>query len=189
VPATAPAAKPAAKVAFFGTEAQANHVVYVIDRSGSMLDAFDDARRGLLVSISKLEESQDFHVMLFADGPPIEMADRGLVAANKEHEYEAADFLARVRAEGQTDPIPALARAFEVLAKADAARPDKAILLLTDGDFPDNAALLKWTLARNKDKKVAIYTVLFGHRTPTAVEVMKKIAAESGGTYRYVGEE
>jgi len=173
---------------FFGNRSHASHIVYVIDRSGSMLQTFDHVRRELLVSISRLDPSQqDFHVILFADGPPLEKKPERLVPATKEYKLAVAEFLQGIRAEGQTDPVPALQRAFQVLRRADS-RPGKVLYLLTDGVFPDNAAVLSSIAAANRDRSVLISTFLYGHRPEKAVEVMEKIAKENGGLYQFVPE-
>jgi uncharacterized protein with von Willebrand factor type A (vWA) domain len=177
---------------FFGSGGNTHHAVYVIDRSGSMLDTFDAVRQEMLISISKLnDKEQDFHVILFADGPPIEMGAKRLVMAGKDNKRQAADFLAALRPEGQTDPIPALMRAFEVLDRADRSKSGKLIYLLTNGDFPDNEGVLKAIRERNKNKEVHIYTYLYGPRERAALDVLNKIARENGGGEgcKYIGDE
>jgi len=46
--------------AFFGGGGKAYNIVYVIDRSGSMIDTFDAVRREMKRSIYGLEEAQNF---------------------------------------------------------------------------------------------------------------------------------
>ncbi len=69
---------------FFGTVGIAHHVVFVIDRSGSMIDTFDYVRQEMIASISRLSAQQNFHIILFAAGPPIENGPRRLVPATRE---------------------------------------------------------------------------------------------------------
>ena len=66
------AARTGPRSSFFGAAGRAHHVVYVIDRSGSMLDTLDQVKRELLRSISRLEDTQTFHVIFFGRGPPQE---------------------------------------------------------------------------------------------------------------------
>ena len=171
---------------FFGQGGNAHHVCYVVDRSGSMVDSFDSVRREMLLSIGRLEPVQDFHVILFAEGPPVENKPGRLVTATARHKQEAARFLESVRADGTNDPIPALERAFEILSKADPDRPGKLIYLLTDGNFPDNAAVVNFIRKRNRRKDVKIHTCLLGACPTEAVTVMTDIAAENGGRYKNV---
>lgn len=167
----------------------AYHIVYVIDRSGSMVEKMDAVCNEMLRSISRLDAQQDFHIILFAKGPLHEMPARRLVLAAARNKVAAADFLDNCRVGSQTDPIPALRRAFAVLSWADRRRPGRLIHFLSDGNFPDNAGVLAAVRTLNRDKSVCINTFLYGNRPPQAERVMKQIAAENGGQYKYVPEE
>ena len=168
-----------------------HHIVYVIDRSGSMVEEFDTVRREMLRSISYLVARQDFHVILFSHSRPLEVGARRLMPAKRIYKESAAKFLDSVRAGGRTDPIPALRRAFEVLDRADTrgGRTGKLIFLLTDGSFPDNAAVLAAVRQLNVNKTVLVNTYLYGHRPPEAEKVMKQIAEECNGRYKYVSPD
>ena len=165
------------------------HIVYVIDRSGSMVEAFDRVRDEMLRSISRLDPQQDFHVILFAKGTPKEMPSRRLVLAVPRHKIAAAVFLDDCGVGNETDPIPALRRAFAVLSRADPRRPGKLVHFLSDGNFTDNQAVLAAVRTLNKDKTVHINTFLYGERPPEAERVMKKIAAENRGFYKFVSAD
>ena len=175
---------------FYGTGGNAHHVVYVIDRSGSMMDSFELVKREAAQSIGELKEIQDFHVILFSDGPAIEIDTKRLVPATQKAKLKAVTFFRDKRALRQTDPVPALQRAFAVLKMADRKRPGKLIYLLTDGVFPDNQAALQEIRKLNRQKEVHINTFLYGNRPPVAEKVMKTIAKENGGQYKYIsGDE
>jgi hypothetical protein len=58
-------------VSFFHFFESAQRVVYVIDRSGSMIDTFDLVRLSLLESIHKLNKQQYFQVVFFSDEIPL----------------------------------------------------------------------------------------------------------------------
>ncbi len=177
---------------FFGSGGNAHHIVYVVDRSGSMVDVFDLVRRELVTSISRLIPRQDFHVIFFADGPPKEMQAARLVRATEGSKETAARFIGDVLAQSSqwgTDPIPSLKRAYQVLSAADRKRPGKLIYFLTDGSFADNDAVLGLIQSLNKNNNVLINTFLYGHRPPEAEKLMKKIADETGGRYKYISRE
>lgn len=174
---------------FFGHGGNAHHICYVIDRSGSMVESFDRVRYEMLLSIGRLDPKQDFHVILFAKGTPKEAEARKLVPAIPRHKEDAAEFLDSVRAAGQTDPIPALQRAFNVLARADRRRPGKLVYLLTDGDFPDNKAVLADIRKHNTKKEVDINTYLYDYRGKQAVDVMRQIAKENGGRFKQISAD
>ena len=176
--------------ALFGRGGNAHHVVYVIDRSGSMVDEFDNVRSEMLKSISKLSPKQDFHVIFFASGNPIENPPNQLVQATPEYTQQAAVFLQSIRPEGQTNPVPALIRAFQALEKADPKKKGKLLYLLTDGVFPDNQKVLDtintWNKPVNGKKEIHIFTFLYGGRAKEAVPVMKRIGEENGGGFKQV---
>jgi len=169
----------------------AGNVIYVIDRSGSMHKTFGLVRKEMLTSISNLSEEQDFHVILFATGKPFEKEPPRLTVATDEFKGNAATFLEGVEAEGATDPIPALERAFELLGRARRDRPGKLIHLLTDGNFPDNQATLQRIkeLNRRAGGDVHINTFLYGRRPVEAEQIMKLIAEENRGVYKYVSPD
>lgn len=191
---------------FFGSGGNAYHVVYVVDRSGSMSPTFDEVRIEMLKSISRLKPVQDFHVILFANNQVIEGPRKQLVSADMENKLLATRFLKNVAAEGQTTALPALQRAFTVLKWADMRKPGKLIYLLSDGDFagvtggsiyktPDgktlngNEAVVQWLRDNNTKKDVYINTFLYREKHPTAVKVMQVVAAENGGRYKFISPD
>jgi len=159
-------------------------VVFVIDRSGSMMDTFAQVRAAICASVGVMTKDQRFHVVLFSSGRPLESSPRRLVAATTEHKLALARYLQGVGASGRTDPLPALRRAFELLAPAKGR--GKLIHLLTDGVFPDNRKVLAAIGRLNADKTIRISTYLFGRRPPAAQAVLKKIAFENRGRYKYI---
>jgi hypothetical protein len=160
-------------------------VVYVLDRSGSMMNTFDALRWELGRSIGQLNQGCGFHVLFFADGRPLENAPRRLVPATRAHRSEAIEWIAEVMPEGQTDPVAALERAFAVLKAAPDDQP-KYIHLLTDGVFPDNEKVLSTIRRLNADRRVRIYTFMYGSRPAEAVDVLQRIARETAGRYDHV---
>ncbi|MFP4052766.1 MAG: VWA domain-containing protein [Phycisphaerae bacterium] len=177
---------------FFGHGGNAHHIVYVIDRSGSMALAgtFDAVCREMILSISKLHPVQTFHIILFGDGRTIENPPQRLVEATDDRKEEAAEFLEKQRAEGPTDPIPALKAAFRVLAQADKAKRGKIVFLLTDGVFTtDNEDVLRVINGSNRSREVHINTYLYGSREKEAVDVMQKIAQQNGGKFKIINPD
>ncbi|HZL37835.1 MAG TPA: hypothetical protein VFC78_21130 [Tepidisphaeraceae bacterium] len=73
--------------------------------------------------------------------------DSQLLPATPANKRRAMDFLEGSTAVGSTDPIPGLEAAFRQ-------RP-QVIYLLTDGDFPDNDAVLRRICQLNKGGKPA----------------------------------
>ena len=175
------------RVRFMGIQSSgmADHIVYLVDRSGSMLDTFADVQKELRNSIGRLTEQQSFHVIFFASGPPKENPPKRLVKADETAKLGAAKYLKEIQPQGQTDPIPAIKRAFEVLGQAPN-KKGQLIFMLTDGDFPNNDEVLKEIRARNADGSVHINTILHRIKVESAMKVLQKIADENHGTFKFV---
>jgi len=193
---------------FFGVGETAGQVVYVVDRSGSMIDTFDQVRYQLLLSIGRLKPVQQFHVILFGQDEPLEMPPGRLVAASKDNKLAAVRFLRGIEPRGATRALPALQRAFDVLGAASGpGAAGRLIYLLTDGEFdgPDavsdaytdargrrlhgNAAVLAWLRRHNADRAIRINTLLYGYDVERAGGVMRRIARDSGGRFRFISLE
>ncbi len=168
---------------FFGLGAEAREarrVVYVVDRSGSMIEHFDFVKEELKRSIKLLRRSQWFHVVFYDDGEPLEKPPSELVSASTPNKEAVFTFIDKeVGVGGGTDPIPALRRAFAV-------EPDM-IYFLSDGDIPNRDELLS-VLDRelNPHRSVRIFTVAFVDRM--GAELLERVAREHRGGFRYVAE-
>jgi hypothetical protein len=164
---------------FFGVEAADGRgkIVYVLDRSGSMTDSLDYVKFELKQTIGELGEAKEFHVIFYSSGPPLEMPTRRLVEATERNKQLAFEFIDGVIPQGETDPSKALERAF-------AAKPE-LIYLLTDGEF--DRAIIDLVKRLNPDKQVAVHTIGFLYKLSEAV--LKEIARENGGEYRFVSEQ
>ena len=165
---------------FFGLGRSARNartVVYVVDRSGSMLDTFIHVKDELRRSISKLRRSQKFHVIFFNAGPPLENPPGRPVSAINAHKEQFFTFMERVVPRGQTHPEAALRRAIGL-------EPD-LIYLLSDGDsFP--SGLLHHLDEWNRDRRVRIYTIAYLSHMGRAV--LEQIAREHNGEFTFVSE-
>lgn len=165
---------------FFGvgsTSRAARRIVYVVDRSGSMIDTFGFVRDELKRSLSAMRRSQKFHIIFFNASVPLENPPRRLVSAIGANKRAAFEFIESVRPMGGTKPDRALARAF-------ALEPD-LIYLLSDGiDF--DPALLKRLADWNRSHHVQICTVAY--IDPGGRDVLERIAHEHNGEFKFVSE-
>lgn len=162
-----------------GTKATgAKRIVYVVDRSGSMVDTFDFVRRELVKSIGELRRSQKFHVIFFNAGLPVENPPHRLISATPAQKEDFFQFLNSdaVAPQGSTDPHEAMNRAFGV-------EPD-LIFFLTDGEFDPKllGSLDRW----NQDRRVKIFTIAYFSEAGS--ELLRKIAMDHGGEFRSVTE-
>ena len=159
-----------------GSARGARCIVYVVDRSGSMLTTFAEVQVELKRSVSALRRSQKFHVIFFNAGEPLQMPPRRPVSAIRARKEELYGFLQSVEPRGSTDPAPAMRAAFM-------AEPD-VIYFLTDGEFDRDLLpkLDRW----NRDRQVRIFTIAYFNRTGAAL--LEEIAREHGGEFRFVTE-
>jgi hypothetical protein len=166
----------------FGRTGNAMRISYVCDASGSMMDKIDLLKIELRKAVDALQPIQVFDVIFFQEKDVASAEQRALVVANPDNKRKAYKFLEQVAAHGSTDPIPALKLAFD--------QKPQLIYLLTDGDFPDNQAVLDYIRQRNAEHKVKINTIAFVGRGEEYEKIMKQIAKDSGGIFKYVsGEE
>jgi hypothetical protein len=166
-------------VDFFGlgrTARGVQRIVYVVDKSGSMVETFTFVRQELRRSISELRRSQKFHVIFFSSGDPLENPPRRLVSAITAQKEQFFSFLMNVTPGGSTDPEPAMGKALSL-------EPD-VVYFLTDGEF--NPSLLARLNEWNKDRRTRIFTIAFFGSDGAAL--LERIAREHGGEYKFVSE-
>jgi hypothetical protein len=173
---------------FFGQRGNAYKVVYVIDTSASLWDAFELAQRELIDSIERLTPQQSFHV-IFAGDTPLELPARQLVPAITAFKEPAKKFILDLVVKSRCDPVAAMERAF-------ACNPE-LIYFLTDGEhklYREQllARLREW----NADKRVHITTIGFGDRPDSRAtgaligeSLLRQIALEHGGNFRWVSPD
>lgn len=171
------------KANFIGMSGNAHTVAYVCDASGSMMNMMFALKAELRKAIDPLKPIQAFNVIFFADKDrPQALSPKGdLVMANADNKRKAYEFLGTITTAGATNPIPGLENAFR-------GKP-QLIYLLTDGNFPDNNAVLSKIRELNGQKKTKINTILFcdaSNIEKGIVELLKQIADENGGVFKMV---
>jgi hypothetical protein len=175
----------------FTNGVNARRIVFVMDASGSMINKMPTLMNQLTKAIVGLRPIQSFELIFFHD-EKIDSFSKfshqdGLVPATPDAKRNASKFFEGITAHGTTEPIPGIIAAFK-------ANP-QVMYLLTDGDFPDNAAVLKTirdlNQARPPNERVKINTIAFvgdGDNEVAFLDLLKTIAKESGGTFRHVKE-
>jgi hypothetical protein len=166
---------------FFGIGGYGKTFVYVVDASDSMNEngKFERARYELLQSIEQLKSDEKFFVIFYNTGAYPMDADNPL-SATQDNIATVSNWIRAVEPEGGTNPLPALIYALSL-------RPD-AIYFLSDGQFDPNVILEM--RGRNRQnlrlsiRTIPIHTIAFFDRM--AEGLMRMIARNSGGEYRYV---
>jgi hypothetical protein len=159
----------------------ARTVAFVCDASGSMTATFGPLKHEIVRYVDALKPNQAFNVIFFQESTGAAIDKNGLLLAKPEAKRRAYTFLDGITPRGQTNPVPALELAFKQ-------RP-ALIYLLTDGDFPDNAAVLRLIREKNSEHRTKINTIAFVARGDTYEKVLKTIARENDGVFRYVSED
>jgi hypothetical protein len=165
---------------FFGLGATApgvRTIVFVVDRSGSMVGTFAAVRAELKRSISALRRSQKFHVIFFNSGDPIENPPMRPVNAVDANKREFFEFLDNVTPGGGTRPERAMRRAL-------ALEPD-LIYFLSDGLF--EAELLDRLDEWNRTRHTKIYTIAYLDQSGR--KLLESIARQHGGEFKFVTED
>jgi hypothetical protein len=170
-----------AGTSFFGISSRGKRFAYIVDRSGSMGQQRKllVARRELARSVESLPDFAYFYVLFFASasdisGPPMQA---GWMQAKDRTVQRFIQWLNDVESGGGTEPGPAFLRIFALDV-----RPD-VIFFLTDGEIPAETA--DEVAQMNRDgRRVVINTIAFGD--PASQDLLKRIAEDSGGVYRFV---
>jgi hypothetical protein len=168
------------KSPFMGVSGNAMKVVYLCDSSGSMMTKFDTLRQELRKAADGLKPIQSFDIIFFSEDNFVALDNKSLLLATPETKRKAYDFLDKTAPHGSSDPIPGLRAAF--------ATQPQLIYMLTDGDFPNNNQVLEELRKLNKDKKVKINTIAFMDRGEEYEKLLKQIADEHGGLFKFVSD-
>ncbi len=162
---------------FFSATGNAYNIVYLVDRSASMIDTIEPLKRELKRSIDMLQPMQKFQIIFFSAGRPVEGPANGLTWATTRNKQRYKKFIDSIKAEGQTDPRWALQRALQL-------KPD-LIYLLTDGVFSEKIAkkIIKWAKQHNVKINTIAYLREIGSKR------LMEIAEQTGGVFRFVSED
>jgi gas vesicle protein len=158
-------------------------IIFICDGSGSMTTKWPTLKSQLQQAIGELKREQSFNVIFFQGGKALSLSPDKLLAATDANMTQAIDFIETVKPNAPSDPMAALTLALRL-------KP-QSVFFLTDGDFPDNAAVQKKIRALNATAKVQLNTIAFVNDKDTDKEFQKlleTIAKENGGTYRLVDE-
>jgi Ca-activated chloride channel family protein len=162
------------------------HVVFILDRSGSMAGwKMVAARRALGRMVDTLTPRDRFTVYAFdntIETPP-EVHGSGLMAATDRSRFRAIEFLARIEARGGTELAQPLDQAVKQLG--DASTSDRVIVLVTDGQVGNEDQIL-----RSLGKRLAgIRVFTLGIDQAVNEAFLRRLAALGGGSCDVVESE
>jgi len=177
---------------FFGVNATGNSFCYIVDRSGSMKGgAFESAKEEIVRSLSTMKPKQRFYIFFFGEdieGLKLNGRDEETypVYATKENIQKTIQWMDRVKIQSGKHPAEVISRAIEM-------EPD-GIFLLFDGETSvDLAPRIKkanlvYDVILGEQTRVPIHSVCFYTEDPAAQKLMKTIADQNLGTYRYIAK-
>lgn len=139
---------------------------------GEARTRFGRVKLELLRTISAMTEEQQFFMIFFSDLPVPMPASRMVEATGGAKDLHLT-WMARLQADGQTEPEAALLLALSL-------RPD-VIYFLTDGVF-DYGVVRRVTAANTRH--VPINSIGFGDES--AEKPLRDIAEKNGGTYKFI---
>jgi Mg-chelatase subunit ChlD len=179
-----------ASAKFFGIKVESHRVIFIIDVSGSMLEAmygrtFDDrgaaridvARQELIQAIKNLEQGALFNLYAFSNGVFMWQKD-GIGTDSKQDRQAAITWVERLGASGGTNLYDSIKTAFD--------DPDvDTIFVLSDGEptvgeVIDPHRIREDVAFWNQHRKVKINTIAIGGN----LEVLEWLANDAGGTYK-----
>jgi len=168
--------------------AASEHIVYVLDCSGSMVARFDKVRIEVYQHAAGLKPQTSFHVILFRNGEVVEGPARRPRAATPENKVALAEFMDAMRALGPAGPADALKRAFEQLADLKGTRK---ILLVTEarGLVEEAKATRAAVEEGRKSGDVKIFVLIHGPITPEARQLAVEITEATGGLFKHVSAD
>jgi Mg-chelatase subunit ChlD len=163
---------------FFGVKSKGRRIAFVVDCSGSMAGpSFQEACAELQKSVRGLNSRQSLYVYFFDDfAHPMfapNAAEPSMLRATTANVKRISEWVDGFRVGGGTNPESALLAALEMNADV--------IYLLTDGGF--DPAVVDVVRQQNS-KKATIHTI--GFKNPGGEPLLKLIAEQNRGMYRYV---
>ncbi len=168
------------RVSFIGVGGNARRIVYLVDASGSMIDARERLKAALASSIDKLVPIQEFNIVIFSDGDMVSLQKGAMLRASTANKRKAFAWIEeKYTVSGSTEPMSAIRAAF-------ALKPE-LIYVLTDGfdqiaSFDD---VKDEFVKQNQGGKVKVNTLLIRSRSdPELEKVMQQIAEKNGGVYK-----
>ncbi len=187
--------KEAKGTAFYGIESRSRRLMFILDRSGSMMESdagsgtrWSAAQSETIQCITALPDNAAFNIIFFSH--EFDVWSKGLMPATKQNKAAASAWVKGVEAVGATNIFDPLARAFELAGRGTF---DKAygtsfdtIYLMSDGQpnrgrIIDPVEIIKEVQRMNALKLIKVHTIGVGKNHDPVL--MRRIAEITGGDY------
>lgn len=164
---------------FFGISARGNRFLYIVDVSGSMGEGnrLEVLKDNLITSIESLGPKAAFFIIAYNERPQPMLPRLDWSRATDSNKDRARAWISRLGAKGGTVPATAFEMGFRFAPKPD------VVYFMTDAQ--DTQELAPYVARLNADGRQArINCIAFG--ASGIIDVMKQIAEQSGGQYKFV---
>lgn len=187
--------KEAKGTAFYGIESRSRRLMFILDRSGSMMESdagggtrWAAAQAETIQCIAALPDNAAFNIIFFSHD--FDIWSKGLMPATKQNKAAAVAWVKGVEAVGATNIFDPLARAFELAGRGTF---DKAygtafdtIYLMSDGQpnrgrIIDPVEIVKELQRMNALKLIKVHAIGVGKSHDPVL--MRRIAEVTGGDY------
>ena len=155
-------------------------VVFVLDRSGSMEGwKITAARRAMARMVDTLGPEDRFGIIAFdSEIQTMGLWSQGLVAATDSNRFKAAEFLAKVEADGGTEMLAPIEMALEGLAGGQEER-EKILFLVTDGQVGNEGRMVQ----KAQHKHAGCRFQILGIGDSANDSLLQRMAAASNGWF------
>jgi len=172
-------------VGMYGVGGSAETIVYIVDASGSLVDALPFVIEELKDSLRKLSSRQKFAVIFFQRDQALPVNRGPYRKATPDNVKDVADWISlesgNLVPRGSSNPLPALELGLRL-------RPDLMYILSDNitgrGQFAVEQTELLETIEERKAPNTKINTIQF--LTPDPLGTLQIIAERNGGRFRFV---
>lgn len=169
---------------FFGIESRGRRFMYVVDVSGSMAtqNRLGILKRELIQSVDALGAHASYYIIAYSDRSyPMSEKFSWVKASDENRKLSVFTWIRRLDSSGGTEPV----KGFEIAFGKFKPRPD-VIYFMTDAQDVSGLATVVASL-NNRGRKTKVHCIAFGDSG--AADVMREIARDSGGQYKFVPSE
>jgi hypothetical protein len=180
------------RATFHGSGGYTHHVIWLIERTALTggEGRFDILRSEVQKSLATLRDVQKFHLIFFGGPKLLEGPGEQMVPATPRYRSAGAAFAGAVGPTGQEAALaPALARAIDVLEKADPDKPGRLVYVVTAGPIVDAKEAEELAAHQAADAGILINTYMYCSEDPELRETLMVIAKATGGRFKHVTEE
>jgi len=164
-----------------GTVEGAGSVVFLLDASISMFDAWSIVQEKLTDAVKDLPESVQFNLVVFSDSA--KQYSRSMIPANRTNKTKVSKYIQSCNPDGMTNY-------YEAFSKALRMRPGVIIFIAdgspTVGRIVDTDKLLAWVRRANKGKTKINTLAINMYSGDTGMILMQKLATQNRGHFSKV---